>query len=145
MFQDKNSKSNRRNNNKSPLISQGHNANGLLITYFWYHGIRSNFCHNIKSCKHQKVGHKSNATYQNQMGGSTEHCKARNKSIRGSTTGSNNNTVKEIKVTLLQKHVLSAPPLINLKIDSGGTHHFQKLAARTYHNNQLPTIIQQQK
>ena len=32
-FQDNNSKSNFRNNNKAPLISQGHDVNGLPITY----------------------------------------------------------------------------------------------------------------
>ena len=31
MFQDSNSESNSRNNNKAPLIAQGHDANGLPI------------------------------------------------------------------------------------------------------------------
>ena len=38
-IQDNNSKLNGRNNNKSPLIAQENNPNGLPITYFWYHGI----------------------------------------------------------------------------------------------------------
>ena len=63
------------------------------------------------------------------MGVITERCKVRNKWIRGSTTSSNNNTVKEIKLPLLQKHVVSTPPLINLKIDSGATRRFHKIGS----------------
>ena len=33
MFQDNNSKSNGRNNNKAPLLAQGKNSNGLPINY----------------------------------------------------------------------------------------------------------------
>ena len=44
-------------------------------------------------------------------------------------TSSNNNLVKEIKLSLLQKHIVSAPPSINLKIDSGATHHFHKISS----------------
>ena len=72
MFQNNISKSNGRNNNKSPLISQEHDVNGVPITYCWSHGITSNLRQIRKSFKRQKEGHKSNATYQNQMGGSTE-------------------------------------------------------------------------
>ena len=64
-FQDNNSKSNSRNNNKAPLIKQVYDMNGIPITYCWYHGIKSNLRHNIKYCKRHKEGHKSNATYQN--------------------------------------------------------------------------------
>ena len=78
MFQDNNSKSSSRNNNKVFLVAQGHDTNGLPITYFWSHGIISNLPHNSKYCIRQKEGHKSNATYQNQMGGSTEREKSAN-------------------------------------------------------------------
>ena len=61
-FQYKNSKSNSINNNKSPLISQGYDTNGIPITYCWYHGITPNLRNNRKYCKRQKEGHKSNAT-----------------------------------------------------------------------------------
>ena len=67
MLQDKNSKSNGRNKNKASLISTGYGVNGLHITYCWYHGITSNICHNRKSCKLQKEGHKLNTTHRNQM------------------------------------------------------------------------------
>ena len=53
-FQDNNSKSNSRNNNKAPLVAQGHGANGLPITYCWSHGITSNLRHNSKYFKRQK-------------------------------------------------------------------------------------------
>ena len=79
MSQNNNSISNSRNNNKSPFVAQVHNANGLPITYCWSHGTTSNIWHNRKICKLQKEGHKSNATYQNNMGGSTERCKVQNK------------------------------------------------------------------
>ena len=39
MFQDNNSKSIVRINNKSPLIVQVHVVNCILITYDWYHGV----------------------------------------------------------------------------------------------------------
>ena len=92
------------------MIAQGHDANGLPINYCWSHGITSNIWLNRKSYKRQKEGHKSNATNQNEMGGSTERCKVHNKIIGGSTTSSNNNGIKEIKLLLLQKHVVSDPP-----------------------------------
>ena len=101
MLQDDNSKSNGRNNNEAPFIAQVNDTNGLPITYFWYHSIASNLIHNIKSCKHQRESHKLNATCQNQIGGSTECCKIRNKLIGRITAGSKNNTVKEIKLPLL--------------------------------------------
>ena len=59
------------------------------------------------------------------MKGCTERCKARRKLIVGSNASSNNNTVKKIKLTLLQKKCMYSLPSINLKIDSGVTHHFQ--------------------
>ena len=61
------------------------------------------------------------------MRGITERCKCCNKWIGGSTTISNTKEVKEIKLPLLQKHVVSSPPSINLKINSGATHHFQEI------------------
>ena len=103
--------------------------NGIPITYCWSHGITSNLRHNSKYLKLQKEGHRSNTTYQNHMGGSTERCKFRNKLIGGSMTSSNKNAVKAIKLPLLQKHVMSAPPSINLKIDSGATHHFHEIGS----------------
>ena len=63
------------------------------------------------------------------MGGFTERCKDRNKLIRRITASLNNNTVKEIKLTLLQKHVVSALSSIDSKIDSGATHHFHKIGS----------------
>ena len=63
------------------------------------------------------------------MGGSTERCKFRKKIIGVSTTSSNNNTVKEVKLLLLQKHIVSAPPPINLKINSGATHNFREIGS----------------
>ena len=65
--------------------------------------------------------------YQNQMGGSTELFKVRNKWIWGRTASSNNNAFKEIKLPLLPKHVVSAPPSINFKIDSGAARHFHEI------------------
>ena len=61
------------------------------------------------------------------MGGCTDHFKSHNKWIQGSTAGSNNNTVKGIKIPLLPKKYFSSPPSINLKIDSGETHNFHEI------------------
>ena len=108
MLQDNISKSIGRNNNKAPLIAQGHDKNGLLITYYWYHGIASNLYHNRKSCRCQKEGQKLNPNYQNHMVRCTERCRVHRELIRGSAAGSNNNTVKNIKLLLLQKVVVSA-------------------------------------
>ena len=63
------------------------------------------------------------------------------------TTGSNNNTVKEIKLPLLQNPVVSAPPSINLKIDSGATHNFHEIRSTdlpqqpTYNYNPAARVI----
>ena len=43
--------------------------------------------------------------------------------------GSNNNTVKGTKLPLLQKLFVSAPPSINLKIDSCATHYFHEIGS----------------
>ena len=48
IFQDNNSKLNVINNNKAPLIEQGHNTNSIPITNFWSHDITSNPCHYSK-------------------------------------------------------------------------------------------------
>ena len=81
------------------------------------------------------------------MGGSTERCKVCNKLIGGSTTSSNKNAVKAIKLPLLQKHVMSAPPSINLKIDSDATHNFHEIGSTdlpqqpTYKYNPAARVI----
>ena len=129
MFLGNNSKSYSRKNNKVPLIAQVHYAYCLPITHFWYHVITSILWHNIKSCKLHKEGYKSNSTYQNRMEGSIKCCKVSSKWIRGDTASSNNKSVKEIKSPLLQKHVVSEPHWINLKIDSGATHHFHEIGS----------------
>ena len=127
--QDNNSKSNGINNNEAPLVSQGNDANDLLITYCWFHDITSNIFNNSKSCECQKEGHKLNATYQNHMEGCTEHFKSSRKLIRGSMAGSNNNTIKETKLPLLQKLFLFALTWTNLKIDIGSTHYFYEIGS----------------
>ena len=63
------------------------------------------------------------------MRGYTERCRVPSKWIGGRTTGSNNNNVKEIKLTLWKKIALSSLPSINLKLYSGATHHFQKIGS----------------
>ena len=67
--------------------------------------------------------------------------------IGGITTSSNKNAVKAIKLPLLQKHVMSAPPSINLKIDSDATHNFHEIGSTdlpqqpTYNYNPEAQVI----
>ena len=62
-------------------------------------------------------------------------------------TSSNNNKVKQIKLLVLQKLVLSAPSSINFKINSGENHHFQKISSTklpqqpTYNYNPAAQVI----
>ena len=52
--------------------------------------------------------------------------KFRSKRTKWSMAGSNNNTIYQNSTTVITKLVVSAPTLINLKIDGGTTHHFNK-------------------
>jgi hypothetical protein len=66
---------NKRRNTSSKPMAQEKDTDGHDITYCWSCGITTNLQCTSTSCNRQKEGHKTEATLQNKMNGSTECCK----------------------------------------------------------------------
>jgi hypothetical protein len=66
-----------RSNPPGPLVAQGLDSDGVPVSYCWTHGTTTNLRHTSKSCSRKAEGHKDDATFTNQLGGSTNRCKLR--------------------------------------------------------------------
>ena len=62
---------------KTPLVCQGHNAEGQPITYCWTHGVTKNLRYNSTTCQRKAEGHKDQATLLNRMGDNDATCEKR--------------------------------------------------------------------
>jgi hypothetical protein len=69
---------NRNNNNRNGSNNNARNnaqkcqaiVDGFPVTYCWSHGVTQNLSHTSATCQRKHDGHKSEATYDNRMGGS---------------------------------------------------------------------------